>query len=440
MRTFRAAVDAVKRLDFDIPIDRPPPETNKEIMKGYDVLSDALAPLLHGTFPVANATFPTFVKWTAETLRPEIAADDGRPLQPYGYVRPARAIYRRVANAVMGNDDAIGRNLARGEAAIYAEVGTAIRSLLEVVLPALQAPQPGGDPDWTQVWTDYTSSLESAAGTLNDARSGDPNAIGATDVMVLQAAILPYFEALATGLTRDPDDRRKRKERAERILLGNIKLEAYAQTRVQPVLERNLSYVPDALRAVMGSRFTGRNTPMSNLFRTAYDRFGGASEGVVDEAFAITATRHVYSMVFGDETLTFGRDLPVPPPANPVLRDRQPELDRQRYAPGSFFPRDLQTLRSREVWAEWQQFDRSMGEGSRTAVDNWLRYEERMNFIANFMRSRQQLTALYGPPRSMPPALPPRPAHLAPAAPGISEPTQERVGIFRDRDGQGGRV
>jgi hypothetical protein len=43
-----------------------------------------------------------------------------------------------------------------------------------------------------------------------------------------------------------------------------------------------------------------------------------------------------------------------------------------------------------------------MGEGARTAVDNWLRYGERMSFLVNLFRSRQQVSALYDPPRSTP--------------------------------------
>ena len=95
---------------------------------------------------------------------------------------------------------------------------------------------------------------------------------------------------------------------------------------------------------------------------------------------------------------------------------------------GSFFPRDLQTLREPDVWAAWQQFDRSITEGTRTAVDDWLRYEERLNFIVNLFRSRQQVSGLYSRPGSLPPPVPPRPAPLAPVLPDASPTTQQRLG------------
>jgi hypothetical protein len=433
MSSFGGVLSVIDATDRHVSELAPaaPEKVNRFILDGYYALSEGLGPLLHGADPVANATFATFAMWTTETLRSEIDRQEGRPLSPYGIARPGRGLYRRAAKLVLGRDDVIARNLALGEAAIYDELGSAIRELIRSVLQALDKPGPGGEPDWQRVWQDYTQGFEAACTVINQQRQSPelPDSMGAKDVMVLQEVVLPYFEVMATQLTRKDVDDKGRKLRAELILLGSIRLEAYAQTRVRPVLERNLSYLPDALRAVVGSRLTGRNTFTARQLRKAYGRYGDASE-ILDEAFEIAATRHVYTLLLGDEELSFGRDLPLPPPANPVLRDRQPAVDQERYAPDSFFPRDLETLESRGAWAAWRQFDRSGGEGSRTAVDNWLRYEERLNFIVNFMRSRQQLTALYGPPRSIPPPIPPRPARLAPVAPRESSATRSRVQIL----------
>jgi hypothetical protein len=427
------AVASVRWLDFtlDQMAEMAPLDANTKMLTGYHVLSDALALLLHGDYTVKNATFPTFAMWTAETLRSEIDRQQGRPLQPYGLLRPGRTLYRRAAKAILGNDDVIGRNLALGEAAIYGEIGAALCALIVTAAPATKNRWYRKARTWPEIWDAYTAELGKAPGLLNASRPGGRFDMGVADVVSLQDAVRPYFQVLAHRLTRPGVGAKEHKERAELILLGNIRLEAYAQTRLGPVLERNLSYIPDALRAVVGTRLTGRNTLRSQMLRKAYDRVDAAGE-IVDEAFEIAATRHVFSMVLGTEELAFGRDLPLAPPANPVLRDRQPEDDRERYVLGSFFPHELRTLRSREVWAAWQRFDRSTGEGARTAVDNWLRYEERLNFIVNFMRSRQQLTALYGRPRSLPAAIPPRPAALAPTAPEISDDTLKRVGILGD--------
>ena len=80
------------------------------------------------------------------------------------------------------------------------------------------------------------------------------------------------------------------------------------------------------------------------------------------------------------------------------MYEDQPPADRERYAVEYFFPYHLQVFERSDLWAEWQKHDRSAGQGARTAVDDWLRYPERMSFIANLFRSRQQLAALYGWP------------------------------------------
>jgi hypothetical protein len=145
----------------------------------------------------------------------------------------------------------------------------------------------------------------------------------------------------------------------------------------------------------------GRHSLLDRMLRKAYVR-SEMFQDIAREAFQIAATRGAYSMVVGTEDLRFGRDLPMPPAANPLLRSRQAKADERRYGVGAFFPYALENLQMRPVWAEWQRHDRSAGEGARTAVDNWLRYGERLNFLVNLFRSRQQLTALYEAPRSIP--------------------------------------
>jgi hypothetical protein len=94
-------------------------------------------------------------------------------------------------------------------------------------------------------------------------------------------------------------------------------------------------------------------------------------------------------MVVGTEDLRFGRDLPLPPPSKPELRSCEPESDAARYRLGAFFPRHLERLDARATWAVWQRHDRSLGQGRGTAINNWLRYGERLSFLVNMFRSRR---------------------------------------------------
>jgi hypothetical protein len=220
-------------------------------------------------------------------------------------------------------------------------------------------------------------------------------------VTLLQRAVRPYFLILQMDLARPCLEADAQKKRAEMILLGNLRMVAYEQARLQPVFERNLSYVPNLFRNALANSL-GRRASLMHAYRRAFTRVRNATD-IINEAFQIAASRRVFSMIVGTEDLSFGRDLPVPPPANLLLRNTQPDADRGRYRRGAFFPSELNVLLEPSVWAEWQRYDRSSGNGGRTAVNDWLRYGERMSFIVNAFRSRQQLIGLYDVPTSIPP-------------------------------------
>jgi hypothetical protein len=417
-----------------------PREAHEAVLKGYFEFSNVLGLWLHGDNGTPeNATFPTFAAWAAQTIHPEVVrrrvkADEPDPRSPFEFRRPLRGLYRSAAEFVLGDDDVVARNLARGAASVYEEVCTVLRAMLQSTLEEEELPPHKQDShyssiDWDRLWDGCTARLEQIRKEVNERRhsSDMPEEIDSGAVTVLQTAVRPYFDVLEEGLSEwaTGDDARLRKRRAELILLGNLRFEAYVQKRVQPVLERNLAYVPDAVRAVIWGRLLGQDSLMARVGRRVFeasDRTGA----IVDEAFEIAATRHVYSAVIGSEELRFGRDLPLPPAANLALRDRQPELDRQRYGLGYFFPYDLQTVDDADAWSCWQRYDRSAGHGSRTAVDNWLRYGERLNYVANLFRSRQQVSALYDQPRSMRSAIPPPAGGLA-RADNLSDATRERL-------------
>ena len=391
----------------DLAEDKPH-EANGRILRGYFDQSHALGRLLHGDEPGSvpeNATFPTFAAWVTESLRPDVLRSvDGsvnRDSQRTAILRPARRVYTRVVTEVLGGDDKVGRNIVRGEAAVFEEIATATHLLLEHALAAIPDDENRKltEAEWSAVWDAFSADLRSTTTSMDAHRPTDT--LDDRDVHLLQRAMQPYFEVMWQGLSGRLLSDGQRRLRAELILLANIRVLAYEQQRVQPVLQRNLAFVPEAVRARLGRELMGRNRLSDRMLRNAWLRAKPVRE-VLETAFQIAATRSAFSMVVGTEELRFGRDLPLPPPANPVLRYEQPAEEQKRYAPGSFFPYDLENLQSRPAWAAFHLHDRSMGEGARTAVDNWLRYGERMSFLVNLFRSRQQVSALYDPPRSTP--------------------------------------
>ncbi len=377
-----------------------PRQANSLIEKGYGELSVALGRFLHADQEPENATFATFAAWTSRTLRVDV--DPGASTR-----RPLRRLYDGISDALLPDPGVIARNIAIGQAAIFGETGAAMWALLEATA---RAREQSDHPDWMGAWKCVTARLKDDAAQL---AGSSTTLLGAPDVKLLQDALIPYFEVLWSGLStfptvnpggdRDIDAGRKR--RAELILLGNLRLVAYEQRRLQPVLERNLRYLPLALRLKLITRWTGRPTLVSNAVTRAYVRVKDHLD-VLDRGFEIAATRYVYSLILGAEDLRFGLDLPLPPPAHPVLREDQPDEDQDRYADGDFFPYHLQVIDDARLWAEWQLHDRSAGQGAHTSVDNWLRLPERLNFIANVFRSRQQVSALYDLGRVGEPASP----------------------------------
>ena len=322
-----------------------PALANATIMRSYHTLSNAFGRLLHGAGKVPeNATFITFAGWAAASLRPEVALDDAG-FSPASLLRPARSAYHWVARDVLGVDRAISRNIARGQGAIFEDIGSAVYKLLRVVLDAL----PEFDPDpevrqrqWRSLWDGYTASLKEMPVYLNPRRN-DAEGLDSADLAVLQRAVLPYFEVLMEGLSAPNVDDGARKRRAELILLANVRILAYEQKRLQPLLERNLAYIPDAVRDLVVHRLLHRDRWDARALRHPVTVSHGATALLV-EAFQISATRNFYSMVLGTEEVRFGRDLPLPPAADPRLRDRHSQLDRNRYAAGAFFPHHLNNL------------------------------------------------------------------------------------------------
>ena len=376
-----------------------PPLANLTILGGYQELSVILGRFLHGDRPPENATFATFAAWSVQTLRADVApnAPDVDKLPR----RPARRLYDRVVGATLADPQVLSRNIASGQAKIFEETFTAMHALLEVTMPAVKKGVTLDSHQWDRV----TQRLIVRRDELNAMRPPGPTErLEEPDVLLLQDALQPYFKVLSRGLSGPYAGARAHKERAELILLGNLRFVAFEQRRIQPVLERNFSYLPQALRLKLVTRWLGRPNLVSNAATRAYP-YVAPHLGLIDEAFQIAVTRYIYSLTIGAEDLRFGTDLPLPPPAHPLLRNDQPTIDNAHYGEEEFFPYHLQAIDSPELWAEWSKHDRSSGQGIHTSVDNWLRYPERMNFIANLFRSRQQLSALYHRPSSTPPSL-----------------------------------
>jgi hypothetical protein len=83
------------------------------------------------------------------------------------------------------------------------------------------------------------------------------------------------------------------------------------------------------------------------------------------------ATEKMMRLATADEVLLFREDLPAP-------------------AGSALFPSDLVDVSHPELATALDRWDRTGRTGRGTAVRDWAALEERMNYIVNLFRSRQQ--------------------------------------------------
>jgi len=62
------------------------------------------------------------------------------------------------------------------------------------------------------------------------------------------------------------------------------------------------------------------------------------------------------------------------------------------------FPEDLGAIRGPELVALLAEYDRTGGTGIGSGADDWAKLPQRMNYILNLFRSRQQDGGLLSPP------------------------------------------
>ncbi len=174
--------------------------------------------------------------------------------------------------------------------------------------------------------------------------------------------------------------------RARWILLGNALIGLHEQSRLQPQIE-------GALDAPIRDTF---ETALDDLTRelVPFGRHLGIDDAIqehtkplVDEiqlVFRRLATRHMMTLALPDgERLVLGVDVP------PEHKTR-------------VFPATLQDLPSpKELLEIIERYDRAKNGLAGSASIDWANLPDRMNFIFNLFRSRQQDLELFEPPFSM---------------------------------------
>jgi hypothetical protein len=337
---------------------------NHRITLAYGDLSHQLAHLMAGTDDVGqwDANWCSFATWSSKTIGTCIDRQPEHGLIHHMVRRlPAplgRWVFSASEHLLCRGHGAIYRTLAIGNRLVFLEIGTAIGHFVDTFRS-----KPDGEPhpEFDAYWVEMVAFLEELSHL-------DPSwmAVDPPDPRTLKAGMLAYHAALSE---KDP------KARAELVLLGNLLLGAYEQTRVDTYLTATLSFftlswlhriMRGPKRGLMAVLGRGMAAPFSTLY-------------------SLFATRFflVLDIPRGEETVALRVGQPVP------SLDGNGTLS---------FPSVLRQVANPELQAVLTCYDISDGKTNKTRAANWGSFADRMNYITNLFRSRQRAAGIFRPP------------------------------------------
>jgi hypothetical protein len=228
----------------------------------------------------------------------------------------------------------VGRHIAHGNTLVYAELAPLFVAFLDCL--------GGGDP----TEDDVNAALDRAA--------TDPIGDG------LREAFHWYW--LATRATDDT-------ERAHAILAGNVLAVAHEQERLQDDIAASLNAGVSTAGKVLGELLP-RWVPdfLGRLIRGPVAR---EVERLIDDVWDSVTTELLMTLRVPGAVLRLSHTLPALPD-------------------GQLFPAELADLGDGDDAAPYRQWDRTSGTGRHDGAHDWVVLGERMSFIVNLFRSRQQ--------------------------------------------------
>lgn len=189
---------------------------------------------------------------------------------------------------------------------------------------------------------------DAAACSLVDGLRVGPTAEGGQSA--LRRALLAYVEAAALTCP---------KARSERIFLANALIGFHEQARLQPAIAGAIAAPFEVMVGGVGLR-AALGAPLARRLRALL-------------------TRHFMTLALPGRDLALGTDVPA-------------------LSGGAMFPADLEVLDSAELRALLRVLDRTPDTTDGSAAADWADLGDRMNYIVDLFRSRQQDLRLQGPP------------------------------------------
>lgn len=329
---------------------------NLWITQSYHRLSTEIA----GVIDKANVNWSTFACWASKTagisirneeiprfFRKELGLDQGelRGVGKMGerFIR-LFGLGRFVQKAALDTLQEVSEQVSLGNRKVYAELAPLFARFV-----ALMKKEP----------------TEAEIGVFTESLQGGPIEQGGQEL--LKRAFRTWYDASRTE---------SEGVRAQLILRANCQIGLHEQTRLQPHIQEAMD-APIATiweKKLVGllPRFIG--APVALLLKILARPF----LRTITEKWERVATRHAMNLALPNgKEIPLGRDLPEKPHT---------------------FPPDLRAITDPKTEALLERFDRRLESTVGSGANNWADLNDRMGFIVELFRSRQQDTDLFSPP------------------------------------------
>jgi hypothetical protein len=260
------------------------------------------------------------------------------------------AIVRTLEDSVKG----VTSNVGRGNLIVFAELAPPFARMLDA---------------WKDSKTYDQEELDQFVAQL---RPGRAEADGEGGKDYLKTAWEHYYKALF-----ETDAHRK----AQYIFMGNALCGYQEQIRLQGPIAGSLNApIKDVFIDLLGVHASSAAPEKHHgLIRSLVERIARPVAEKVEQEWQEIATRRLMTLTLPDINLDLGKD--VPPLAG-----------------GESFPGDLATLDYPPLVALMDKLDRTPNSLRGSAAGNWVELGDRMNYVVDFFRSRQQDARLYESP------------------------------------------
>jgi hypothetical protein len=336
-----------------------------------------------------NANWFHFATWGTVTITRNIASE--RPPQRIDTL-PLAMLRRWLTPAVIrlraSSGQRVSRALSWGQRLIFVSVCFSFAELVQWL-----EEDPDGDPRGFELTRERKGQIARAK-QIMELGSWDEQPWIARD-RHLEAITEAFRFYIHARRTEDP------RVSARCMLGGNVLLTAVEQDLVDSAVKLVVDHIPQTAAAALDQRAARLVERWTDVPRQVTSlqlpyRYPHA-RAALDAAWSRLMTDQVLVMTLPTETLRLGRDIPPRWPGQP------------------YFPPDLLHLRARPDGVDEESpdaevldrvadliasFDRTTGDGRDSAARDWRRWDERMNWAATLMRSRQHDESVFWAPYS----------------------------------------